>query len=147
MILDCLKSRYKARFGDDGVSLSEMDKMEKALSVSFPREFKDVMTFCSGGIVGDIPLLDFSDRDAGSIVSETLRLRNCVFLHTSYVLLADLSESLIFLNCGLGPRRGMVVWCDQREVCRFEKDESLDEERMEAVWGSVSEFLDYLLRS
>ena len=135
-----LESRYVALYGKEPCGIGVIGDIERELGVRLPADFKLIAGFYSGGLLGGVSHHEIASVGAATnIVRETLRLRGSIALSDSYVVLAEPSGSVIFLDVSGRPA---VIWCDAVEVESLSARNFINQPD---VWGSYSDFFAYLL--
>lgn len=140
---DDLFNRYVALFGSEPTSADEITRIEEILGVLLPRDFKEVSSFYSGGILGGISHHAISNGGPPSnIVDETQRLRAAIGLPRCFVVLAEPPASLIVLNTNVSDSAPAVIWCDAFDVCHLGNPNELHSPH---IWPSYASFFGFLL--
>ena len=133
-----IKDRFLRVSEPNGISEKELNYIQIHLNVLLPDDFKNIATFFSGCFVGSIDMYDFIASDI-NIISETLRLRCTIDLPHRFVVLAELSESLVIMDTEQSPS---VIWCDS---CDAENIGKSDYSIKPDVWDSYSDFFDDMI--
>jgi hypothetical protein len=108
-----LKKKYIALYGAEGCTAEELLRIEAALDVQLPDDFKMISELYSGGFLGGISHHEIATHgEATNIVQETLRIRKAIGLNKALVVLAEPSGSLVVLDV-----RGGVI-CYLVRCCR-----------------------------
>ncbi len=136
MIIEELRNRYVDLFGLEPTECSGLDLIETELGVELPEDFKNVMKFYSGGMLGGI-----SHNSLATIMKETKRLRGAVGLPHSFVVLAEPPVSLIVLNTKRATNQ-VVIWCDGVDVSRLGTRRQMHNPQ---TWESYAEFFRFLI--
>ena len=131
--INAIRTRYLSVMKPDGISDNELNYIQTHLEIVLPNDFKNIATYFSGGFVGSIDMYDFIDSDI-NIISETLRLRCAIDLPHRFVVLAELSESLVIMDTEQSPS---VIWCDS---CDAENIGTSEYSITPDVWDSYSDF-------
>ncbi|UFH51178.1 SMI1/KNR4 family protein [Pseudomonas sp. KNUC1026] len=138
--IDELKGNYLSKYGAEPCSEAEFKRIESALSVKLPDDFKRISMFYSGGLLGGISHHEIASKgEAATIVEETLRIRAAIGIDRRFVVLAEPSGSVIVLNVSGKPS---VVWCDAVDARNIN---SFDFSAQPDVWDSYAAFFSYLL--
>jgi len=134
-----LKGKYIELYGVEGCSTEELAKIEDALNVQLPHDFKKISEFYSGGFFGGISHHEIAIRsEAANIVQETLTIRQAAGLNNKFIVLAEPSGSIIVLDV----RGKSVIWCDAVEVDCLNTMEFITKPD---IWESYASFFLYLL--
>jgi hypothetical protein len=138
-----LKLDYVAYYGKShGLAPGVINEVELALGVIFPDDLKFISTFYNGGVhIAAIMHHNLSPKYEPSVLGETLRLRKAIGLPKHYVMLSEMDESVIFLDCR-ADALARVIWCGNElvdEVCDDELPSECD------IWNTYNEFFaEYL---
>ncbi len=140
--IESLRKDYLDNYEEDGISDENIKTIERKLGIILPDDFKKIATFFNGGEVGAFDLYNFYfDENEYNIVDETLRLRESISLPMQYVVLAEMSESIILMNVKSQPA---IIWCDSYDV---ENIVSGNELNNPDLWDSYSAFFASMLES
>lgn len=135
-----LKEKYIELYGAEGCSPGELAKIETALNVQLPYDFKKISEFYSGGFLGGISHHEIATHgEATNIVQETLRIREATGLNNEFIVLAEPSGSIIVLDVR---GKSSVIWCDAVEVDCLNTMEFVTKPD---IWDSYASFFLYLL--
>lgn len=135
-----LKKKYIALYGAEGCAAEELLRVEDALNVQLPDDFKMISEFYSGGFLGGISHHEIAAHgEATNIVQETLRIRGAIGLNKAFIVLAEPSGSLIVLDVRGNPS---VIWCDAVEAVSLNSMEFVNKPD---VWESYASFFSYLM--
>jgi hypothetical protein len=138
--IETLRQRYIAEFGNEPCTNQVLSDIESVLKVQLPKEFKQISTFYSGGLLGGISHHEIAcEGDATNIVRETLRLRSSIGLSGKYVVIAEPPESLIIIDTTGAPA---VIWCDAVDAKNINSQEFANQPN---TWENYSDFFEYLL--
>jgi len=136
-----MRQQYVELFGDEGVSATVVNEIERQLGVALPNDVKEISKFYGGGILGGISHHAFAIGPADNVVQETLRLRDAIGLPHRYIVLAEPTDSLVVLDCEANGRAA-VIWCDAHELVKLPAIDSL---AMPDIWPSYADFFAQLL--
>lgn len=135
-----LKQKYIALYGTEGCTAEELLRIEAALDVQLPDDFKMISEFYNGGFLGGISHHEIATHgEATNIVQETLRIRKAIGLNKAFIVLAEPSGSLIVLDVRGNPS---VIWCDAVEADGLKVMGFVNEPN---VWESYASFFFYML--
>jgi hypothetical protein len=139
---NALEDRYKTFAEKQPVDQLTLGRIENALSLKLPGDFRKIATFYSGGFLGGkshnaITLIG----PGNNIVDETLRLRAEIGLPHQFIVIAEPPESLIVLDTS--NQGSKVIWCDAPDVRNLANLEIL---RKPDIWASYYDFFEYLLQ-
>lgn len=140
LIVNSLRRRYVAYYGEEPAQLGAVVCLETALGIVIPRDMKAISKFYSGGILGGISHYSFesSSRETNAIICKTLSFRLAISLPHRFIVLAEPAESSIVLDV----KSGTVTWCDNFDVSRLGSSEMLGKPD---TWPSYAAFFEYLL--
>jgi hypothetical protein len=137
-----LISHYKLLFSNDnGVSIQEIQNIEKKLEIILPKDFKDISTCYRGGLLGGMSLLTIDDDGDNhyGIIHLTLSFRKQSLIKKDYLVLMYDSPSIVFLNC----QTGYVYYISEYDLDNLLKDQELMDDP--TVFKSYANFFQYLL--
>lgn len=135
-----LKKKYIALYGAEGCAAEELLRVEDALNVQLPDDFKMISEFYSGGLLGGISHHHLATHsEATNIIQETLQIRDAIGLNKAFIILAEPSGSLILLDVRGNPS---VIWCDAVEADSLNSMEFVNEPD---AWESYASFFSYLM--
>lgn len=138
-----LKTRYVDFFGIEPAEIGELDRIESALGVVLPVDFKQISAFYSGGLTGGISHHAIAaGGSANNVVDETIRIRSAVELPKRFIVLAEPAESIVLLNTNNDENINAVIWCDAVDIRNVGNSEFSTPPQ---VWRTYAEFFDYLL--
>lgn len=138
-----LRSRYVSWFGLEPTPDGEIEQVEEELGVRFPRDFRDISRFYSGGMLGGISHNAIAARGpATNITEETKRLRGAVGLPRGLIVLAEPPASLIVMDTNAMNDSPAIIWCDSSDVSHLGTSQKL---RNPQTWKSYTEFFNFLL--
>lgn len=131
-----LKDRYILLFNEiDGVSTEDLNKIESELQINLPNDFKEIASFCNGGI----DLHSFSTDNPINLIGETLRIRKSVGIPHRFVILAEHDMSIFVMDTQNKPS---ILWIDSIEITKLEKQDFISRPD---TWNDFSDFFEYLL--
>jgi len=135
-----LRVKYEKLQPINGVSEEMINKIQESLSVEFPRDFYEIASFYGGGGLGAIDVHCFEHTsDDVNIVDETIKLRECVDVPQNFVVLAELDESIIFMDTENLPA---IIWCGFEDIHQLNKREFSTKP---TVWNTFADFFKQLL--
>ena len=135
-----LRARYENLLPVDGIKEGKINEIQTSLNVCLPKDFCEIASFYSGGLLGGISIYSFENADNDmNIVGETLRLRSSIKLPLRFVVLAEPTESLIVMDTLNTPS---IIWCDAVEVLKLDDKSFLSEPDQ---WDTFTEFFIQLL--
>ena len=126
-----LQEKYEKIYGNEATASGEIENIEEALDVILPFDFKEILSFYSGGLLGGISHFGTSTSDSENIVFETIKAREALGLPHHYVVLAEPPESLILLDT---LDKDGVLWVDANDL--YNKTEK---------WDTYKDFFQFLI--
>lgn len=138
-----LKSRYQSLFGIEGAQNDSILKVERALKLTLPNDFKAISEFYSGGDIGMVShhSIDYP-CDASNLVEETLRLRSQFKLKDNFIVVAEPAESIIILDTSSNSTN-KVIWCDANDLSNLNEGKKISNQI--DTWPSYADFFEYLI--
>ena len=93
MIISCLEKKYKRLFlHSRGLNEEEICELENDLYITFPKDYKKILQFCSGGKIGKTRFFNFQKNGTYSVFYNTKLLREEI----------NFPKSLLVLYCEYG---------------------------------------------
>lgn len=135
-----LQNKYISLYDDvDGISKEYLDKIEHELQIKLPKDFCEISSFYSGGIIGGKDIHSFLFTDPTNIIGETLRIRKAVGLPNRFVIIAENDMSIIVMEIEHTPS---IIWLDSVEITKLDEQDFISKPD---VWKGFSDFFCYLL--
>ncbi|WP_045521070.1 SMI1/KNR4 family protein [Neobacillus niacini] len=110
-----LMERYENLYSLEGLNDKQINVIETSLEIKLPNDFKQICSFYSGELIGNISIFAF-DGNSPNIIDETLSLRDAINLPLNFIVLAEPPASLILMDIEKKPS---VLWCDSNDVQRI----------------------------
>lgn len=140
MKIEELKRRYQQLYPDEGVDELILDKIEDILELRLPKDFREISSFYSGGLLGGISSFACTfEKISPNIVEETKRLREAIELPLNFIALAEPPESLIVMDT---IDIASVIWCDAIDAAKLSHKLLI---RSPKVWNTYLEFFANML--
>ena len=135
-----IKEKYINLFSNEGIDESVLKKIEEILEIKLPKDFCQMASFYSGGLLGGISNFAIAyEKITPNIVEETLRLRESINLPMRFIVLAEPPESLIVMDTENKPS---VIWCDATDVEKISDMSFMTEPE---TWDTYLQFFRTLL--
>ena len=135
-----LRAKYESLLPIDGIDKEAISGIQLNLNVCLPKDFCEIASFYSGGLLGGISNYSFTKADdSTNIIDETIRLRKSINLPLRFVVLAEPAESLIVMDTQNTPS---IIWFDAVENSKLDNKSFLSKPN---EWNTYTEFFAELL--
>lgn len=141
-----LKTHYESLFPEDkGVSQEELDSIEKKLEVTLPRDFRDIASFYSGGMIGgqSIYTITSDPNNEYGISNRTIVFREAINLPQK-ILPLYFEYGFIYMDLDDHSKNyKKVIYCATEEAQSL--CESAYPQNVYRVYSSFTDFFEYLI--
>lgn len=127
VLIHNLLERYRKLFPHDPIYDDNLRCVEDGLGVTLPQDMKMISSLYDGGTFGGMPNYHLHPVTwEYDIVNRTLSLRKALCLPTKFLVLAELDESIVFLETRDSDRLDTPIsWINAFDAGRFALEEPL----------------------